>query len=138
MLPIHKVAMRFAEKTGFTITQGSVHDDAQQAHAFANGRIDDVPHNQISGGFFELANHTHGVPRVAGQPAITLQVVQQMPDPVIRADLCLLHRGMGEMHVVSAHSDGTLTINVNKLPRDEFDVMLTHAKTLHDLMQSNE
>ncbi len=121
MISTRQLAREFERRTSFKVTS----------------RLRD----KSKGSFFELRNHVHGEPRKAGEPPMMLHLVTEWSgNKVVKLDALLSFRyppgdfAHGGNHMITAHHDGTLTLEGKRLTPKEVAFALLHAKLLHALM----
>lgn len=120
MISTRQLALKFERRTNFKVTSRP---------------------RKGEGNFFELRNHVHGEPRKAGEPPMMLHLVTEWSgNKVVKLNALLsFHYPPGDfahggIHMVTAHHDGTLTLEGKKLTPKEVAFALRHAKILHKIM----
>ncbi len=120
----------------------STRELAQRFEQRTNFKVTAKPEKGGNENFFELRNHVHGDPRKAGEPPMMVHLVtEHSGDKVVKLD-CLLSFHFqpggpryGGNQMVTAHHDGTLTLEGKRLTPKEVAFALRHAKILHSIMR---
>lgn len=106
-----------------------------------NFKVITRPHGKGDSAFHELRNHVHGEPIKAGEPPMMLYLVtEHSGNRIAKLDALLsFHFPPGGSRycgnqMITAHHDGTLTLEGKKLTPKEVAFGLKHAKLLHEIM----